>query len=368
MTRKEKKIDFVLFLITSLLILLGSVMVYSSSSALADGNDKFSSHAFFLKRQIFWLVVAAAALFAAAKINLERIRPLIVPALLGCLALLAIVFLMPEIRGTHRWMRIGPVTLQPSELFKYALIFYLAHSLSQKGRTLDSAKAYLWPYGVIVGGGALLIVAEPDLGSVLVLLGTVIVLLYLAGARLSHLIITLGGSALTVYVLVFIIGYKKIRVDTFLASVFDPMMASHQVKQSILSLSCGGFFGVGLGDGIFKQFFLPEPHTDFIFASIGEELGLLGLTITLGLLFGLIWRGIRISIGQRDRFHFLLGIGLTICLAVNMIINIAVVLGLIPTTGLALPFLSYGGSSLAVSAAAVGILLNLSRQRARALR
>lgn len=365
MKRSEKKIDFALVLMTSLLILLGSVMVYSSSSAIADGNDKFSSHAFFLKRQVFWLVVAYVAMFVAARINIDKLRPLIVPALLGCLGLLAIVFLMPEIRGTHRWMRIGPVTLQPSELFKYALIFYLAHSLSQKGRNLDQAKMYLWPYGAIIAAGALLIVVEPDLGSVLVLGGTVIVLMYLAGARLSHLIITLGGSALTVYVLVYVIGYKRIRVDTFLASIFEPMKASHQVKQSILSMANGGLFGVGLGDGIFKQFFLPEPHTDFIFASIGEELGLLGLTVTLALLFGLIWRGIKISTAQNDRFRFLLAIGLTTCLAVNMVINIAVVLGLIPTTGLALPFLSYGGSSLAVSAAAVGILLNLSRTKAR---
>lgn len=368
MKPKVQKIDFVLFLIVSALILIGTVMVYSSSSAIADGSDKYSSHAFFLKRQLVWLAIAYLVMLVAAHINLEKLRPLATPALLGCIALLVIVFATPTIRGTHRWLSLGFMTLQPSELFKYVLIFYLAHSLSKKGRSLNDARNYLWPYGAIIGAGALLIVLEPDLGSVLVLLSTVIFVFYLAGARISHLIISLGGSTVLVYMLIFVIGYKRTRVDSFLASVADPMLAAHQVKQSILSLAGGGLTGVGLGNGIFKQFFLPEPHTDFILASIGEELGLLGLMVTLALLFGLIRRGLKISTVQSSRFRFLLASGVTVCLAVNMIINIAVVLGLIPTTGLALPFLSYGGSSLVVSSAAVGILLNLSRHRVRSIR
>ncbi len=366
MGRKEQTFDFLLFVIVSTLILLGSIMVYSSSSAIADGSDRYSSHAFFLKRQIFWLIIAYLVMLVAAHIPLDRIRPLIVPALLGCLFLLVIVLFMPMVRGTHRWMSLGVMTLQPSELFKYAVIFYLAHSLSQRGRNLENARWYIWPYGPMIGLGILLILIEPDLGSVLVLGVTVVTLLFLAGARLSHLLVSIGGSLAALFVLVFVVGYKKARVDTFIDSLADPMLASHQVRQSILSLANGGIFGQGLGNGIFKQFFLPEPHTDFIFASIGEELGLLGLLLTLALLFGLIWRGMKIAIAQDDRFNFLLGIGLTMCLAVNMMINIAVVLGLIPTTGIALPFLSYGGSSLAVSAGAVGVLLNLSRCRSRA--
>ena len=365
MKRREQRIDSSLFLIVSALILIGSIMVYSSSSAIADGSDKFSSHAFFLKRQLFWVVVAYLVMFAAARISIDRLRPFIVPALLGCLLLLVVVFFTPGIRGTHRWLSLGIITLQPSELFKYALMFYLAHSLSQKGRDLGDVRLYLRLYGPIIGLGALLVVLEPDLGSVLVLGATVITVLFLAGARLTHLVVAMGGSTLFVCLLVFVMGYKKVRVDSFLASISDPMLAAHQVKQSILSLACGGLFGVGLGNGIFKQFFLPEPHTDFIFASIGEELGFVGLIVTLGLLFGLIWRGLKIATIQSDRFRFLLAAGLTVCLAVNMILNIAVTLGLIPTTGLTLPFLSYGGSSLAVSAAAVGILLNLSRQKVR---
>jgi cell division protein FtsW len=365
--RKERTIDFVLFMIVSVLILIGTVMVYSSSSAIADGNDKFSSHAFFLKRQVVWLVLAFMVMFLAARINIDKIRRLIAPALIMSFILLIVVFFTPKVRETHRWLSLGPLTIQPSELFKYVLVFYLAHSLSQKGRTLDDIRLYRWPYGPIIGLGVILIVIEPDLGSVLVLGTTAIMILFLAGARLTHLILAIGSSSLAIYLLVFVIGYKRARVDTFLASLSDPMLAPLQVKQSILSLACGGLFGVGLGDGIFKQFFLPEPHTDFIFASIGEELGLLGLIITLGLLLGLIWRGLKIATAQTDRFRFLLAVGLTICLAVNVIINISVVLGIIPTTGLTLPFLSYGGSSLVMSSAAVGVLLNLSRGKARRL-
>jgi len=349
----------------SALVLIGTVMVYSSSSAIADGNSKFSGHAFFLKRQVIWLALALVTMLIAARINLDYIRRLIAPALILSLVLLVVVFFTPKVRDTHRWLSLGPFTMQPSELFKFVLVFYLAHSLSQKGRTLDDARLYLWPYGPIVGLGVILIVIEPDLGSVLVLGVTAIIILFLAGARLTHLVLAMGSSSLALYLLVFVIGYKRSRVDDYLASLADPMLAPHQVKQAILSLACGGLFGVGLGDGIFKQFFLPEPHTDFIFASIGEELGLLGLVFTLALLLGIIWRGLRIATAQTDRFRFLLATGLTVCLAVNIIINIAVVLGLIPTTGLTLPFLSYGGSSLVMSSVAIGILLNLSRGKAR---
>jgi len=363
--RKEQKTDFMLFIMVAALIMIGTIMVYSSSSAIADGSSKFSGHAFFLKRQIIWLTVALVSMLIAARINLDLVRRLIGPAMIFSFILLVVVFLTPKVRDTHRWLSLGPLTMQPSELFKFVLVFYLAHSLSQKGRTLDDTRMYLWPYGPIIGLGAILIVLEPDLGSVLVLGATAIIILFLAGARLTHLVLAMGSSSLATYLLVFVIGYKKSRVDYFLASLADPMNAPHQVKQAILSLSCGGLFGVGLGDGVFKQFFLPEPHTDFIFASIGEELGLLGLTFTLALLLGVIWRGLKIASAQTDRFRFLLATGLTVCLAVNIIINIAVVLGMIPTTGLTLPFLSYGGSSLVMSSVAVGFLLNLSRGKAR---
>jgi cell division protein FtsW len=362
---KEQRIDYILLLTVSALILIGSVMVYSSSSALAAGSDKFATHAHFLQRQVIWVMVAYVMMFFVAGVNFDRFRSLIVPSLLFCLGLLLIVMFTPTVRDTHRWISLYLFKLQPSELFKYTLIFYLAHSLSQKGRTLDDPRVYLWPYGPILAVGAMLIVAEPDLGSALVLVGAVIAMLFLAGARINHLVAAIGGSGLAVSLLVFVLGYKRSRVDSYLASLSDPMSAAYQVKQSILSLACGGWDGVGLGNGIFKQFFLPEPHTDFILASIGEEWGFVGLVVVLTLLFTIVWRGIRIAVAQEDRFRYLLAAGVTCCLAVNMTLNISVVLGLIPTTGVTLPFLSYGGSSLAVSSGAVGVLLNLSRRRVR---
>lgn len=370
MKRNEQKMDFVLFLIVSALILLGSVMVYSSSSdiaqnAMTDHGKKYSSHAYFLQRQVIWLLAAYAAMYVASRVNIDRLRGLIGPALILSLILLVVVLIMPKVRGTHRWIPLGFFSLQPSELFKYMVIIYLAHSLSQKGRSLETLRPYLWPYGPVVLAGALLIMFEPDLGTVLVMGTSVIVLLYLAGARLMHMGAAVGGSAFAVYLLVFIFDYKKDRILNFMTWLTDPMQAPYQVKQAILALANGGVMGAGLGNGVFKQFFLPEPHTDFIIASIGEEIGLFGLILTLLLFFGLFRRGLHIAIEQRDRFRFLLGSGLVVCLAVNICINLAVVLALLPTTGLTLPFLSYGGSSLVMSAGAVGLLLNLSRQRVR---
>lgn len=365
MKLKRQNIDSLLLGFVSILIVIGSVMVYSSSSALAEGSEKISSHAFFFKRQLIWVLLAFAVMIMVSKIDPAIFRPFIFPALMLGFALLIVVYFTPQIRYTHRWLNLGFITIQPSELFKYILVFYLAHSLSQKGRDLGDLRQYRWPYGPIILAGLALIVFEPDLGSTLVLGTTIVVIIFLAGAKLTHVFLSIGASTLSVYLLVMVAGYKKSRIDGFLAAWGDPLLAPHQLKQAILSLSCGGVFGVGLGNGVFKQYFLPEPHTDFILASIGEELGLVGLLVTMGLLFGLIWRGMKIAMMQTDRFSFLLASGLTSCLAVNIMINIAVVLGLIPTTGLTLPFLSYGGSSLIVSAMAVGLLLSLSRQKKR---
>jgi cell division protein FtsW len=250
--RKEKKIDIHLFLIVSALILIGSIMVYSSSSAIADGSEKFSSHAFFLKRQLIWLVMAFLTIFIAVHINLDNIRGLIGPTLLVCMFLLMIVFLTPKIRDTHRWLALGFITLQPSELFKYVLVFYLAHSLSQKNRSLDTLELYRWPYAPIICLSSILIVLEPDLGSVLVLGATVILIFYLAGARLLHLAVAFGGSGLAIYLLVFVAGYRKGRIETYLASLADPMMAAHQVKQSMLvMLSLNSSFCLSLTQILF---------------------------------------------------------------------------------------------------------------------
>ena len=284
------------------------------------------------------------------------------PALFFTLLLLCVVFLMPTRNGSHRWLFLGPLTLQPSELFKFLVVYYLAFSLANPKRNLADWKQLVFPYAPIIGVGMLLIILEPDLGAVVVLLLSVMGMFFVAGARLKHLALAVLPPAALGSILVFVIGYKRARVLDYLAAVSDPLQGSYQVKQAVLTFGSGGLFGTGLGDGRQKLFFLPYPHTDFILATIGEEIGFIGMMILLGVLFYMLWRGCRIAMQQPDRFGFLLAAGMTWSLFVNIAINIGVVTSILPVTGRALPFLSYGGSSLLVSSAAIGVLINLSRR------
>jgi cell division protein FtsW len=281
------------------------------------------------------------------------------------LLLLSLVFMMPARNGSHRWLMLGPLTLQPSELFKCLTIIYLAFSLSNTKRNLSDLRQLMFPYVPILGLGMGLILFEPDLGSVIVLSITVMGMFFLAGVRVKHLAAGLLPPVVAASFLVFVVGYKKARILDYLASVVDPLQGSYQVKQAMLTLGSGGLFGTGLGEGRQKLFFLPYPHTDFIFAAIGEEVGMIGLLVVMGLLFYLLWRGWKIAVNQPDKFGFLLAAGMTWSLFVSIAINIGVVTALLPVTGLPLPFFSYGGSSLLMSSVAIGILLNLSRRCTR---
>jgi len=344
-------------------VLAGLIMVYSTSSILAA--SRFGSHLFFLKQQAMWAAISLVAIYVIYRLDLKKLAVYSAPALLLTILLLSLVFVMPARNGSHRWLMVGPLTLQPSELFKFLMIVYLAFSLSNAKRNLAKIKQLLFPYLPIIGLGLGLIMFEPDLGTCIVLCLTAAGMFYLAGARLKHLTVAIVPLAAIGSFLVLVLGYKKARILDFLASVADPLQGSYQVKQAALTLGSGGLFGTGLGDGRQKLFFLPYPHTDFIFAATGEEVGLLGLMVIMGLLFFLLRRGWKIALAQPDRFGFLLAAGMTWSLFVNMAINIGVVTALLPVTGLALPFFSYGGSSFLVSSAAVGVLLNLSRRRGR---
>jgi cell division protein FtsW len=256
----------------------------------------------------------------------------------------------------------GPFTGQPSEIFRFVLVFFLAFIFANPRRDPTDLRHLFWPALPPIGLGLLLILLEPDLGSTIVISITLIGILYLAGARLRHLFGAALPLAATATLVVFGLGYKKDRVMDYLAALADPLQGSYQAKQAALTLGAGGWFGVGLGEGHQKLFFLPYPHTDFIFAATGEEIGLVGLMVILGLFFYLLKRGMKIAYAQPDKFGYLLAGGMTLSLFVNVAINIAVVTSLLPVTGLPLPFISYGGSSLLMSSAAVGVLLNLSRR------
>ncbi|MFZ5981673.1 MAG: putative lipid II flippase FtsW [Candidatus Zixiibacteriota bacterium] len=358
--RTDKRIDEKLFLSYALMVLAGLVMVYSTSSIMAE--SRFDSHFYFLKNQLVWALVSLAAIFVILKIDLYKFAIYSAPAILLTLVLLALVFFMPARNSAQRWIFLGPVSIQPSEIFKFLVVCYLAFSLSNPRRDITKLKQVLFPYVPLIGLGLILILLEPGLGSTIVILITTLGIFFVAGARIKHLLIaTLPQIALSL-VVVFGFGYKKARILDYLEAVRDPLLGSYQLKQAVLTLGSGGVMGVGLGEGRQKLFFLPYPHTDFIFAGIGEEVGLLGLLVILGGLFYILRRGLVIAAGQPDKFGYLLAVGMTWSLFVNMAVNLGVVTGLLPVTGLALPFLSYGGSSLLMCSAAVGVLLNLSRR------
>ena len=356
----ERGDDFLLT-IWLLTVLAGLVMIYSSSSMLAE--SRFGSQWFFLRQQLLWVVVSVVVVAVISRLDLRRLAVYSAPALLFTLLLLSLVFLMPAFNGSRRWLILGQLRLQPSELFKFLVVFYLAFSLSNPRRNLADLRQLVFPYVPILGLGLLLIMLEPDLGTVAVLGLTILGIFFLAGVRIKHLALAGLPLASAAAFFVFVLGYKKSRVMNYVAAVLDPLDGSYQVRQAALTLGHGGLFGTGLGEGRQKLFFLPYPHTDFIFASTGEEVGFVGLLLLLSLFFVILIRGLRIAAAQPDRLGYLLAAGMTWSLFVNIAVNIGVVTALLPVTGLALPFISYGGSSLVVSSACVGVLFNLSRRR-----
>ena len=358
--QKVKGIDERLLLAYLIVMAIGLVMVYSISSIMAE--SRFGSHLLFFKNQLIWAALSLIAMYVICRLDLKKWSVYSAPILLATILLLSLVFLMPARNGSHRWLMLGGFTAQPSEMFKFVVIVYLAFSLSNQKRNLSDLKQLLFPYVPIIGLGLLLIVLEPDLGTTIVIFLTALGMFFLAGARMKHLLAGFLPLAVSASVIVFGLGYKKQRIMDYLDSVIEPTLGSYQVKQAALTLGSGGILGTGLGEGRQKLFFLPYPHTDFIFAAIGEEIGLLGLLAILSLLFFLLWRGLKIAAAQPDRFGYLLASGMVLSLFINIAINIGVVTALLPVTGLALPFLSYGGSSLLVSSAAIAVLLNLSRR------
>lgn len=361
---KRERVDERL-LITFLALLVGGlIMVYSNSSILAE--SRHGSQWFFMKSQFVWAALALVTVYVITRLNIRKLAVYSVPALFIILIMLTFVFVMPPRNGSHRWIFLAGLSIQPSEFFKLMTVVFLAFSLSNARRDITEWKQVVYPYGLIIGLGMVLIVLEPDLGTAMVVGATALGMFFLAGARIKHLATLVVPMVIGGCVMVFGLGYKKARVMSWLDALIDPLQGSYQVRQAALTLGSGGIFGAGLGEGRQKLFFLPYPHTDFAFAAIGEELGLIGLSLLLGLYFYLLKRGLAIAMDQSDRFGFLLASGLTLLLFVNIALNAAVVLAILPVTGLPLPFMSYGGSSLLISSMAVGLLLNLSRREVAA--
>lgn len=355
--------DRTLLLIVLVLGLLGLVMVYSASGILAAKTHQDSIY--FLKKQLLWMGLGLSLFAVASRVEIDRFRAWIFPMICFIFVLLIGVLLFgAEINGSRRWLRLGPVTFQPSELAKLFTVIYLSHYIAKRGERLSDFSEGLAPALVMIGLFAALILVEPDLGSAAIIILISILLLFLGGVPLRHLLPI--GLAMIPLFLYWILKtpYRRERVMTYLNPWGDPGAAGFQIIQSYLALGSGGTVGLGLGEGRQKLFFLPEPHTDFIFAVIGEELGLLGTFVVLFLFVWLLWKGTRIALAAEEPFTRMLAIGTTLLLTLPAFMNMGVVTGLLPTKGLPLPFVSYGGSSLLVNWAALGLLFNVSRQTA----
>ncbi len=354
--------DMWLFVAVVALVSVGVVMVYSASAIIAA--DRFHDPYFFLKKQLFWAVLGFGCLWAAMTANYRILERLMLPLLVVSLVLLVLVLVPPfsqEINGTRRWFRWGPVSFQPAELAKFSLVVYLAHFLTRRREVVESFWLGLLPPLLVAGSMAGLVLLQPDLGSSLTLVVLVFCLLFLAGGRVRQMTLVAASALPLLAVAIYMAPYRLKRIMTFLDPWADPRGSGFQIIQSYLALGSGGLFGRGLGESKQKLFYLPEPHTDFVFAVLGEELGLLGAVSVIGLFGLLIWRGIRVGLGAPDPFGALLALGLTALLACQTLVNLGVVTGALPTKGLPLPFISFGGSALIMAMVSVGVLLNISQ-------
>ena len=357
-----KRLQFewnLLVLVTAALLLFGLVMVYSASSgsaALGNANPLG-----FVERQVIYAVLGVALLVVVSRLELEKIRALaptlVVTALVLCLGVLAVG---PRINGARRWITIGPLVFQPSELAKLALVVWTAAYLSRH-RPPRTLKELVRPIGVLVLLFALLVLVEPDLGTALTLLLVVGAILLVSGTRLSLLASAYGLVLGLAAIVAWSSPYQRARLLTFLDPWKDPTGAGLQNVQALISIGSGGIFGRGLGSGIEPLGYLPEAHTDMMFAVVGEELGLVGVTLVIMAFCAFAYAGIRLAITCRDPFAKRLAAGITALVCGQAAINMAAAIGLAPLTGIPLPFVSYGGSSLVVMLVSVGVLLNIAR-------
>jgi len=361
---KRISVDGFLFVITLLLVFVGLVMVFSASAVIA--KERYHSGYFFLLRQLGWAVGGFIAMMAGMRMDYRRLKhPAVVFSLLGLTTLLLIsVFFLDRAHHTHRWIHFSGFSFQPSELAKPVLILFLAFFLENRTKFMDDARNTLIPAVLPTFVFIVLIVFQPDLGTAIACAAVTVCILFVAGLEMKYLAYSLLLSLLPLYFLIFHVAYRRDRILAFLNPYSDPQGRGFHIIQSLIAVSTGGLTGVGLMEGKEKLFYLPEPHTDFIFSVLGEELGLVGCLAVVFLFAIFLWRGARTALRTGDMFGRLLAVGITSMVVVQAFINISVVLGLMPTKGIPLPLISYGGSSLFITLACIGVLLNVSKQAA----
>jgi len=359
---KRVSVDGWLFTVTLILVFLGLVMVFSASAVMA--KERYGSGYCFLFRQVGWAATGIAAMVVAMKIDYRRYKhPGVVFSVLGVTTLLLIsVFFLDRAHNTHRWIHFGGFSFQPSEVAKVAVILFLAYFLENRIGSMHDWRNTLLPAILPTLMFLALIVLQPDLGTAIACAAITACIMFVAGVQLRYLGYACVAAILPLYFLIFRVAWRWDRIKAFLNPYSDPQGKGFHIIQSLIAVSTGGITGLGFMEGKQKLFYLPEPHTDFIFAVTAEELGLLGSLVVL-LLFGIfLWRGVRTALRTQDTFGRLLAVGITCMVVVQAFINISVVLGLVPTKGIPLPFVSYGGSSLFVTLACVGVLLNITKQ------
>jgi cell division protein FtsW len=342
------------------LVGIGIVMVYSASSALA--LKKYGSDFYFLKKQAFFSLLGIMALVCCSHTPFRIYRSLAYPILFISIGLLvAVQFsgLGLSAGGSLRWLRIGPLTFQPVEVARLALIIYMAYSLNKKQDSLRIFSIGFTPHVILLAFICVPLLMQPDFGSVVIFGILVWMMMFVAGVPIRHLLSALILMLPLAYFLMINATYRIKRLISFIDPWQYPAAEGYQIIHSLMAFGTGGLWGAGIGKGYQKLFYLPEPHTDFIFAVIGEELGFWGVLFILGLYAIIIWRGISIACRCQDSFGMLVAAGITIAIGLQVSINMGVTLGLLPTKGLTLPFLSYGGTSLLLNMASIGILMNI---------
>ena len=356
--------DKTLFLAGIGVTLFGLVMIFSASAPLSMQNYRNPYH--FLLRQLLAGAIGLAGMGIAMNLDYRKLltRPVVGVALVTATVLLAGVLFADRAHQVHRWIHIGPLQLQPSEIAKIALVIYLAYQVARHEDRINDPLHSLLPIGVVVGQLALLVYLEPDLGTATLYVMLTGLLLFLAGLRWRYVATAAGAGAMALVMLILAAPYRLRRITAFLRPDDDPLGAGFQVRQSILAVASGGLQGTSLGESRQKLFFLPEPHTDFIFSVVCEELGILGAMLVIAVFGVIFWRGVKAAQGAPDRGGYYLAMGITLMLVLQAMLNIGVALGCLPTKGVPLPFLSYGGSSLVVNLFALGLLLNVSQHSA----
>jgi cell division protein FtsW len=360
--RERGPVAFPLLLAVLALVALGVVMVYSASSVreYLGSNDSAAEG----MQQAVWAVLGLGCLYLFSRLDFRLLRHLALPGYFASMLLLvAVLFLGTEQFGSRRWFVIpGIGSFQPAEAAKLAIVIYLAHWLDRRGREAGSFWNGLVPFGMLVAPGFLLIALEPDLGTAGVYAAASLAVFFMAGANLLHLTLICGSAVAAAVAFVSTNAYQMTRVETFLDPFRDPLGAGYNTLQGLMALAMGGITGLGLGASRQKYLYLPAPSTDFIFAIIGEEWGLVGTLAVVALFIVIAYQGYRIAIKAPDTFSGLLAAGITTWIIAQAFINMMVVTALLPVTGIPLPFISYGGSALTINLIAIGILLSISRE------